>query len=304
VKEDSTLVRIERHLQRWISSVVFELRRTRRVIVDPAKPSSGEPPIFVIGTHRSGTTLLRLILDSHSRIACPPESFFIASLEQVLRDAKALEGLQAMGFDREHVVSRLRETTSYFFERYAAVHEKVRWADKTPSYVDCLEFLDVLFPDARYLMIFRHGLDVACSIANMGIREVEPFIDTCGGDRHAGAARYWAVQCEKMLLFQSQHRKESLELRYEELTTQPETVMRRALGFVDEAWEEQVLRFHESPHDHWIGLQDSKAASSTGFEPRIGTWRSKPQDVIDAMLAQAGAMLDRLGYTTAPASDR
>ena len=78
----------------------------------------------MLGANRSGTTLLRLVLDSHSRIACPPESYFIRSLGHLLDDEKAMEGLLAMGFDEQHVVERLRETASYFLEMYAASHGK------------------------------------------------------------------------------------------------------------------------------------------------------------------------------------
>jgi hypothetical protein len=293
----SIIKSLDRTLRRWAASLVYELRRTRRVIVDPETRPRGVPPIFVLGVHRSGTTLLRLILDSHSRIACPPESFFLVPLAGVLQDAKAMEGLEAMGFSREHVLGRLRQCASYFFEMYAASRAKPRWADKTPSYVGLADLIETLFgPDCRYVVIYRHGLDTACSIAGMTIREVAPHLEACGGDRLAAAARYWAEGCGRLLDFQARHASRCFELRYERLTQDPEPHLRRMFEFLGEPWEPQVLRFHEKPHDHWVGLQDAKAAESKGFEPRTGVWRQQPAEVVERMRAQAGPMLRRLGY--------
>lgn len=293
----SLLRRLDRHLRRWVTSIIYELRRTHRVIVMPEQRPTGEPPIFVIGVHRSGTTLLRLILDSHSRIACPPESFFIAPLAEILADSKAVEGLLAMGFSREHVLHQLRKTVSYFFEMYAASKSKPRWADKTPSYIDCLDFIEALYaPACRYVVIYRHGLDTACSIAGMKIREVEPYFEASGGDAHAAAARYWAEQCRRLIDFQSEHASRCFELRYEELTSDPEPRLRAMFEFLGERWEPEVLRYYDKPHDHWVGLQDGKTAETRGFSPRTGIWRDLPQDVVERMRQAAGAMLDRLGY--------
>lgn len=300
------LRRLDRYLRLWTSSIIAELRRTRRVIVLPETVSPTERPIFVTGVNRSGTTLVRLILDSHSRIACPPESFFIAPMSDILGDEKAIEGLAAMGFTKEHVLQRLRETVSYFFEMYAGARGKRRWADKTPSYIDCLEFIDALYEGAcQYVFIYRHGLDVACSLGPMRIPAVEPYVTACEGDCFAGAARYWVVQCEKMLAFQRRHPSQCLELRYEELTRDPQVQVRRIFEFLEEPWEEQVLEFHRIPHDHWIGLQDRRAADVQGFRPRIGTWREQPSETIDRMLREAAPMLETLGYSarSSPAGD-
>ena len=67
--------------------------------------SLGDPPIFVIGCFRSGTSLLRRILDSHSRIACPPESKFIAPLAEVFRRRNSLKGLATMGYGKRLVAA-------------------------------------------------------------------------------------------------------------------------------------------------------------------------------------------------------
>lgn len=293
----SSVARLRAGMRRWMQIAIFEMRRTRREIVVPESRPTGEPPIFLVGAHRSGTTLLRLIVDSHSRIACPPESFFVAPFQEVLRDEKAMEGLRAMGFSEAHVLSRLRETVSYFFEIYTAARGKQRWADKTPSYVDCLDFIEALFgPDCRYVLLYRHGLDVACSELHSNIREVQPHIEACGGDVRIGAARYWARQCEKMLAFQARHPERCHELRYEALATDPEPVLRGLFAFLGEPWEPDVLRFHESPHDRWIGLEDGKAGSSRGFRPNIGAYRRQPPGLIEGMVREAGEVLARLGY--------
>ncbi|HTO09004.1 MAG TPA: sulfotransferase [Myxococcota bacterium] len=284
--------------KRLTRALLDETKRTRREIVAPAARPRGERPIFVIGVHRSGTTLVRLILDSHSRIACPPESFFLLPESRLLEDRKALEGLQAMGFARDHVVARAREHAAYFFEMYAASHQKPRWADKTPSYVDCLDFIETVFgPDCQYVFVYRHGLDSACSIARIpDIAEAEPHVAVCGGDRFAGAARYWATQCGVMRAFAARHPGRVLELFYEKLVADPEAEARRLFAFLGEPWEPQVLRFHEQPHDHWAGLQDVKASSSKGFVPNVERWREEPPERIAAMLAQAGERMRELGY--------
>jgi hypothetical protein len=288
---------VEEFSSQLLRTTIDELRRTRRVIVTPDSRPRGEAPFFLVGVHRSGTTLLRLIVDSHSRIACPPESFFLLPLAHVLEDAKAVEGFKAMGFAEDDVVGRLRDYASYFFEMYAGVHGKQRWADKTPSYIDCLDFIERLYgPECRYVLVFRHGLDAACSIAGVSPRELGPHVAVCGGDLYAGAAHYWAAQCAKMLAFQRRHPERCLEVRYEALAQDPEPVLRRLFEFVGEAFEPEVLRFHEKPHDRWIGLEDRKASQSRGFEPNVGRYRKEPAEVIRSMRREAGAMLETLGY--------
>lgn len=46
-----------------------------------ADPAS---PIFIVGCQRSGTTMLRLILDSHPRISCGPETRFLEDMERIV----------------------------------------------------------------------------------------------------------------------------------------------------------------------------------------------------------------------------
>lgn len=276
-----------------------ELRRTRRVMVPPELEASGLPPIFILGVHRSGTTLLRLILDSHSRIACPTESFFLRPLAGMLGDDRGLEGLEAMGFDREHVIRRTRAYASYFFEAYAASHGKARWADKTPVYVNILDFLEALYgPECPYIVIYRHGLDTACSIADVAqVQDLAPHMEACGGDPYVAGARYWAHQCRKLIDFQKAHPDRTVEIRYEDLARDPEPHMRKVFDFIGEPWEPDVLRFHEKPHDRWGGLEDTKASRSKGFNPNIGGYLRRPPEQIGRMVEQAGPVLEELGYT-------
>ncbi|NRB40050.1 MAG: sulfotransferase [Pseudomonadales bacterium] len=143
-------------------------------------------PVFLVGVDWSGTTLLSLILGSHSKIAIPYESKFITAY---FRKNIAIEGFTDDAERRSVANSILAEpyvkdwgaeltvddvdltlcndlssTISTIYETYAVKKGKVIWGDKDPAYTTDIDILNKLFPDAKYIHIVRDGRDVALSI--------------------------------------------------------------------------------------------------------------------------------------------
>jgi hypothetical protein len=265
----------------------------------PAEPGAERlPAIFVIGCQRSGTSLLRRILDSHSRIACPPESKFIAPLAQLLRDGTALKGLESMGYDREQVSAALGRFIAEFFERYAAAQGKSRWADKTPNYVDHLAELREMFgPSARFLLIVRHGMDVAHSLADPHRRypAIEDHVARAGGNVPVGAAAFWAEQSEKIERFRLANQEACLQVRYEDVTERPEPSLEAVFRFLGEQWEPEVM--HYGRFVHHAGFEDPDVAKRREIEPNSGRYLEWPADVREAARKVCEPMLLRLGYS-------
>lgn len=282
-------------------STLLRRRQDRLVILREPAEHSAYPPIFLVGCPRSGTSLVRRIVDSHSRIACPPESHFLLPILKVLEDDHSMKGLESMGFPRTQVLARLRDFTEQFFSDYAQAKNKCRWADKTPLYIDCLNAIDELFQDSPlYVMIYRHGLDVAHSMTTavpVMVAELShhsPATDP--RDPIRVAAAYWREQVKKMQSFQAAHPQRTFELRYEDLTKDPEPLLRQMFGFFDEAFEAQVLHFNNQPHD--AGLEDGKIANTRTFEPRIGTYSTWNAKQLQAAIAEAEPALRSLGYAS------
>ena len=270
-------------------------RTTVRVL--PAQTARMDTvPIFLTGVFRSGTTLTRYIVDSHSQLCCPPESNFIRALASLLEDRDNREGLRSMGYDEEHVLGRIRDFVAYFMEGYAASTGKKRWADKTPAYVQCLEFVDRLFPTAQHLMIYRHGLDVAHSITRNG-EHAPPYLEpyrTRDGDPRVAAAAYWAACTRKMLDFQAAHPERCHMIRYEQLCRAPEPVLRPLFAFLNEPWEAAVLEYWKFDHDR--GFEDAWALAARGFSLREGGHRGWPEEVIARAEHAARPVLAELDY--------
>jgi protein-tyrosine sulfotransferase len=257
----------------------------------------GEPPIFVVGCFRSGTSLLRRILDSHPRIACPPESKFVLPAVQMLRDRHAILGLASMGFERAEVSAALADFVRRFFDTYAAAAGKPRWADKTPDYVECLPELWELFgPDARFVVIVRHGMDVAYSLSDphRHYPAIDGHVARAGGDVAVGAGRFWADQNAQIRAFMEDHTDASHLIRYEELTTQPERTLRAMFDFLGERWVADVLDYNEFPHHG--GLEDPDVKRRRRIVPNSGRYRSWPPPVQRAVREACQPVLADLGY--------
>jgi hypothetical protein len=213
------------------------------------------PPLIILGVGRSGTTLLRVMLDRHSELAIPYETFFVPQLahrhgrrpqlDAFLDDLGRLRTLYDWGIRPEDVGPRLREgmTTSEaiatIFETYAERHGKPRWGDKTPLYMQQLPLLERLFPDATWVHLVRDGRDAALSFLELpeGFsgktwalpRTVPQFAARWRSEilparrlgRHAGG-RY-------------------LELRYEDLVAEPEGELHRICEHGSLPWEPGML---------------------------------------------------------------
>jgi hypothetical protein len=141
------------------------------------------PPLIVLGVSRSGTTLLRVVLDRSPGLAIPDESFFVpllarrhgetAERDAFLDDVARLSTVRDWGLTPADVAPLLRpelptgEAIAAIFEAYAEKAGKPRWGDKTPMYMRHLDLVERMFPDAQYVHLIRDGRDAALSFLDM-----------------------------------------------------------------------------------------------------------------------------------------
>lgn len=294
--------RVKRSFVARVVGRLKEGRDKRAPRLGPPPPSFWDetehaaPPIFVVGCQRSGTSLIRRILDSHSRITCPPESHFILPMIQVLRDERALRGLSSMGYDKTTVEAVLAVFIRTFFERYAEEQGKQRWADKTPQYVACLRELQTLFGDAKFIILVRNGLDVAFSLADAHRHypAIDEYVTASNGSVPVGAGRFWAEQNRKIEDFRKGFGESCFSLRYEDLTTHPESVLREMFSFLGEPWEADVMEYGRFSHHG--GVEDPDVRRRRRIEPNSGRHRNWPPHVQEAVRHACEPMLSLLNY--------
>ncbi len=272
----------------------------------PPLPAPGErqghsesrpAPIFVIGVQRSGTTLLRRILDSHSAIACPAESKFILPLTQVLNDDKAISGWASLGYGRDEVVESLGMFIRSFFDGYAEAQSKPRWAEKTPNYVDCLpELWDLFGPQVQFITLFRHGLDVAFSLADphRHYPAVDEYLPRANGNLPVAAGLFWADKSKKVEEFRKVHDEACFQIRYEDLTSDPEGTLRPLFSFLGEPWERAVMDYARFQHHGGYGDPDAKRRRR--IEANSGKYREWPPETQALVKEACEPTLSLLGY--------
>ncbi|GAA1882360.1 sulfotransferase family protein [Lapillicoccus jejuensis] len=249
-------------------------------------------PIFVVGCQRSGTTMLRLMLDSHPRIACGPETRFLEDLERVT--GSDWKRLQQFGFPREEWLARMRAFFGGIQDDYAASKGKARWADKSPRYALHMPFLHEVFPDAQFVHVIRDGRDVAVSHRKRfgywsSVKSSVKWPRYIKAARTAGAA----------MPADSYH-----ELRYDDLVGDPERTLRDLLAFLGEDWDDGVLDFVGKKHDvpdryHRQHAARTASAGTDGavYASRVGTYRTELDPLVRALFfVTSRRTLKDLGY--------
>jgi protein-tyrosine sulfotransferase len=271
----------------------------------PLREEHRDRPIFVVGCHRSGTTLMRYILDTHPDIACPPESKYLAALPEFFRYPQAVPGLLGMGVDPASIQGRFRELAVAFLDDYAKSKGKRRWADKTPNYHRVIEFIDGLFGEqALFVVPVRHPLDVIPSLKEMMSIEFfggynDPYLIECArryGVGEYAAAKYWCEVNEHLHVASRCMGDRVHWVSYESLVTEPAAAVGKLFAFLGEEFDESLLaEVFTAEHDAGFGYQG--IAHRTSIEPdRLNKWHSWPEGKRTALWELVEPVARKLGY--------
>ncbi len=260
-------------------------------------------PVFIVGCGRSGTTVLGSALGRHPDVAYlnEPRHLWTASYPETdIWSPRAAEHGGRLELGRSDVdPARSGRLHSLFYCETRALDAQVL-VEKLPANNFRLEFLDAIFPDARYIHILRNGLEVARSIERMAdegawygngdykwARLVEycraredyrELPDLCSTDFLKGLLE-WRVSVDAALSFLEGASDRSLGLTYTELLDEPVGTMSRIESFLGLKPADEVHRFASA----------RLARRTSKIEPRPLT---PPEERI------AGELLRRLGYTT------
>lgn len=270
---------------------------------------------FIVGPHRAGTTLLQAMLSSHSALTVPPETGYF---DQVwprrnmfgdLNQADLLEragqfinsprcSVSDLGVHWPDVSQSLTATPRGYDDLfvvlmalYAGQRGKRRAGEKSPRHLFYISEIIELYPCARFVCLIRDPRAVVHS----------ELATTWGSQSVSRITRRWcrvadaADRCVRTL-----PAKKFRLVRYEDLVSDPEAQLRGICDFLGEAFEPQMLQFHQRPASEQ-GFRDDevwKQNTLRALEPgRIEQWQTGLTAAqIKLIESLAGARLEKFGY--------
>jgi hypothetical protein len=255
----------------------------------------GSAPIFIACGARSGSTLLRWLIDSHPDIACPSETDITGLLGSYLHTAEALASPSPL--------AEARSAVDGLMSTYLSRGTKSRWCDKSLSNVLDLDLLAAAWPDAVFLLLHRHCMDFVMSgleAQPWGLLEYgfTPFAARVPGDEVTALAAYWIDRETKMLDFAEGAPDRCMSIRYEDLVSRTEDILGAVWRFLGvEAAPDAPRRAFSDPHDAF-GAADYKVWYTAAVsEDSVGRGARVPADRVRGPVRQSvNELLVRLGY--------
>lgn len=223
-----------------------------------------DAPFFIIGSKRGGTTLLRMMLNSHPDLGLPPESHFLIPILKRFKPTitpnqqerqeianhiftggrfetwQTTEGEIIELFDQLAPKTTLAALIDAVFQLEISKHSKSKWGEKTPEYIDIIDDLALLYPKAKFIFLVRDGRDVINSLKSKGWE----------GWSIYQRGNYWNKCVNAILNFPLAHPNPSLLIKYEELVLQTEQTLRKICLFLDIPFKRSMLDYYKTAHQH------------------------------------------------------
>ncbi|MDD5260762.1 MAG: sulfotransferase [Methylacidiphilales bacterium] len=231
-----------------------------RVHISAMRRSIYPAPLPVIGgVPRSGTTLLRLMLDAHPDLAIPPETNWLVHFSQDTENRQC-DARQFVHLLKNHPAIRSNWPDLHFEENdlldflprrgsfsiadgirlallaYARRHGKKIFGEKSPSNTYCFSAIQSLLPEARFIHIVRDGRAVCASWRHTWFAPPGGLIGCMM------AWQNWVIRGRE----EGKKCRHYLEIRFEDLVTDPEGTLKTVCAFLDLAWDARMLEYHVS----------------------------------------------------------
>ncbi len=281
----------------------------------PAGPErlGGGSPIFVVGAPRSGTTMMRLILNAHRNIAIPPETSYFPEIywryaarngaaRNVALWPQAVDSFMRLCEARFRPTLELREVGDSLrlgapdfglllalpHTRWAAAQGKGRWGEKTPLHIFYADAIVRLFPAARIVAMQRDPRAVVASLNRF----------VAAGNDTVLNARLWRDTWTqgRAILDSAVPAAQRLTVRYEDLVVNPEQVVREVCEFLGEDFDPAMLSFGETASGYIDVVRSAKIQQPIQASP--AEWRQQLSDHQVALVERVcGSPMRELGYT-------
>jgi sulfotransferase family protein len=204
-------------------------------------------PVFVLCAARSGSTLLRFLLDAHPDLACPPETNVPALCGQLATVWSLIEGapLSANRGDEppevpDAAIAGVRETMDRMTGSYLARRGKKRYCDKSLGTARFTYLMTRIWPEAKFICLFRHPMDVIASgmeACPWGLNGYgfDPYIAETPGNAVFALARFWLDNATVIAMAEEQYADRCLRVRYEDMVADPQAMADRLFEFLGAA---------------------------------------------------------------------
>ena len=219
-------------------------------------------PIFIVGTERSGSNLLRLMLNQHPSIAIPHPPHILKELmpleplygdlnddrnfKKLIDDAISLVKLHFFPWDgpldasavfKEAISRDVYGVKAALYDQYRRAKGKKRWGCKSTFVIHYVDRVRRHHPDAKFVHLVRDGRDVAVSAKRSVFNHFHPHY----------VGRLWSEQQRTAIALARTLPQESmLNVRYEDLLDDPAKTVRRVCDFLGEDYSDALLDYFES----------------------------------------------------------
>ena len=285
---------------------------------DEARPtadgsgSAADDPVFVLCAGRSGSTLLRFLLDAHPDLACPPETRLpwlarqLAIAWAVIEDAGPPGSANGSSDDAAisaPVAEGLRRSLDPMMTSYLQRRGKRRYCDKSLGAAQHAGLLLKIWPEARFICLYRHPMDVIASgieASPWGLTSYgfEPYIGSPPDNNVAALARYWLDYTTSIVAAEEHFTDRCLPVRYEDLVTDPDGQIARIFEFIGATPAPGIVARCFGPGHQRFGPGDYKIWNTSGVRAdSVGRGWTMPAGKIPApLLGRVNELADVLGY--------
>jgi len=252
-------------------------------------------PFFIIGSGRSGTTLLMAILTSHPDLFVSPESKVMGRLVRSCQSLnflpwRQLSRLIVSQFEARRKFDLWQVNVAGFYDELLSLRKRERslakaldmfycycgrqkkgefrmWGDKSPLNTLNLGWIHEVFPQAKFIHIIRDGRDVVSSMLIKG--------DTPAGRDIEIACRRWNQSIELAQRFGKMKGKQYVELRYEELVSHPELAVKRICQFLSVDYQPGMLHHQARQELLLTKLKHHRNVRKPVNPDSIGKWKNR-----------------------------